>query len=78
MHGLVVLTGTARFRTVRPQGVLDVAGVVRHIQPSREDVLTAQQMAWCGGRLACHRQRLSRQTDVAHHASLTRQLGDVP
>src|SRR5712691_8962383 len=73
-----VLTGTAAFQTARPQGVFDVPGVVRHIQHFTEQVLTIQDLYLCVGRLECQRKRLSRQTDVEHHAYLQRTFGDVP
>jgi hypothetical protein len=78
IHALVVFTGNARFRTARPVGVFDLPGVVRHIQDWRTPVLTEQHMEWCVGRLECQRYRLSRQTDVEHHAYLVRKFGDVP
>lgn len=78
IHSLVVFTGTAEFQTARPKDVFDVPGVVRHIQQYTEKVLTAKDMHMCVGRLECQRKRLSRQTDVEHHAYLTRKFGDVP
>ena len=78
IHPLVVLTGRARFHLGPPPGIVDVAGLVQHIQGYRTSVLSEQHMAWCMGRLECQRYRLSRQTDVEHHASLTRTFGDVP
>jgi hypothetical protein len=78
IHPLVVFTGRATFHPGRPPGVVDLPGLVRHIQGYRTPVLSVQDLEWCVGRLACQRYRLSRQTDVEHHASLARTCGDVP
>jgi hypothetical protein len=41
-------------------------------------LLTMPDLYRCVGRLECQRKRLSRRTDVEHHASLTRTFGDAP
>jgi len=78
IHALVVCTGTATFRTSRPQGVVDILGLVQYVRRWTVPVLTVQEMEHGVGRLECQRKRLSRRTDVEHHAYVTRKFGDVP
>ena len=77
IHSLVAFTGDAEFKTERPKGVFDVAGLVQHIRQFTSDVITEDKLHLCVGRLECHRKLISGQTDVEHQAYLNRKHGDA-
>lgn len=77
IHSLVVFTGDAVFKTGYPAGVYDVTGVIQHIGQFTTEVLTANRLQFCVGRLECHRKIISGKTDVEHHEYLNRKFGDA-
>ena len=77
IHSLVAFTGDAKFKTERPTGVFDVAGLVQHIGQFTSEVLTENRLQFCVGRLECHRKLISGQTDIEHQAYLNRKHGDA-
>jgi hypothetical protein len=77
IRSLVAFTGNAVFKTERPAGVLDVAGLVQHIGQFTAEVLTENRLQFCVGRLECHRKIISGQTDVEHQEYLNRKHGDA-
>jgi hypothetical protein len=77
IHSLVVFTGTATFATGLPPQVYTLQGLVDHLAHQTHQVLTMQDLHLCVGRLECQRYRLSRQTDVEHHAYLARKFGHL-
>jgi hypothetical protein len=76
VHGLVVMTGSARFQDTRPENVVDLASLVPHIEQWQEQVLSRQQVHLYVGRLECTRRQITRQTDVEHQAYLQRKFGE--
>ncbi len=77
IHSLVVFTGDAVFKTERPKGVFDIMGLIQHIRQFSNEVLTENRLQFCVGRLECHRQLISGQTDVEHQGYLNRKFGDA-
>jgi len=77
IHSLVAFTGNAVFKTERPAGVFDVAGLIQHIGQFTTEVLTENRLQFCVGRLECHRKIISGKTDVEHQEYLNRKHGDA-
>lgn len=77
IHSLVAFTGDAVFKTERPVGVFDVAGLIQHIELFTTEVLTENRLQFCVGRLECLRKTISGQTDVEHQEYLNRKHGDA-
>jgi len=77
VRSVVVFAGEGEFRTRRPDGVFSTAELVDHIRGFDEEVMSENRLQFCVGRLECHRHSLTRETDVAHRASLQRRFGDV-
>jgi hypothetical protein len=77
IHSLVAFTGDAVFKTERPAGVFDVAGLIQHIGQFTTEVLTENRLQFCVGRLECHRKIVSGKTDVEHQEYLNRKHGDA-
>lgn len=77
IHSLVVFTGNAVFKTERPGGVFDAAGLIQYIGQFTTGVLTENRLQFCVGRLECHRKTISGKTDVEHHEYLKRKHGDL-
>jgi hypothetical protein len=77
IHSLVAFTGDAVFKTERPAGVFDVAGLIQHIGQFTTEVLSENRHQFCVGRLECHRKNISGKTDVEHQEYLNRKFGDA-
>jgi uncharacterized protein YukJ len=77
IHSLVAFTGNAVFKTERPAGVFDVAGLIQHIGQFTTEVLTENRLQFCVGRLECHRKSITGKTDVEHQEYLNRKHGDA-
>lgn len=77
IHSVVAFTGNAEFKTERPAGVFDVAGLIQHIGQFTTEVLTENRLQFCVGRLECHRKIISGKTDVEHQEYLNRKHGDA-
>jgi restriction system protein len=77
IYSLVAFTGNAVFKTERPAGVFDVAGLIQHIGQFTTEVLTENRLQFCVGRLECHRKSISGKTDVEHQEYLNRKHGDA-
>ena len=77
VHSVVVFTGDAVFKTPMPREVMGLAQLPNHLRDFMTEVLSQNRLEFCVGRLECHRQTLSRQTDVEHVAGLNRKFGSV-
>ncbi len=77
IHSLVAFTGDAVFKTERPVGVFDVAGLIQRIELFTTEVLTENRFQFCVGRLECYRKIISGQTDVEHQEYLRQKHGDA-
>jgi Nuclease-related domain len=76
VHSVVVFTGSAKFRTARPEGVFEMDRLVPHIREYADVVMSTNRMQFCVGRLENGRMALTRETDVQHRANLQRRFGD--
>lgn len=76
VRSAVVFSGDGEFRTPRPEGVFSIPGLVAHLMTFTEEVISENRLQFCIGRLEWWRFSLTRETDVAHRASLQRRFGD--
>ncbi|MEP7248113.1 MAG: nuclease-related domain-containing protein [Gammaproteobacteria bacterium] len=77
VHSVVVFTGDAVLKTPMPREVLGLGQLAEYLRDFRTEVISQNRLEYCVGRLECHRQALTRQTDVEHVARLNRRFGDV-
>lgn len=75
VKSIVVFTGEAQFRTPVPTDVFDVSAFVDHIRAQRVEVMSANRMQFCVGRLETARLAISGETDVQHVQNLERWHG---
>lgn len=75
VHSVVVFTGSAVFMTARPQEVFLLGELVNHIRRYDTEEISLNQLESFVGRIECHRQALTRQTDVQHREHLKRKFG---
>lgn len=75
IHSVVVFSGDAIFETPRVDGVVALNELVAHLQGFSAEVLSANRVQFCVGRIECLRKALTRQTDVEHVAHLQRRFG---
>lgn len=75
IHSVVVFTGEAEFRTDVPSGVFDLLGFVEYVQNFKTEVMSANRLQFCVGRLETTRLAITKQTDLEHLQSLERRHG---
>ena len=68
--GLVVFTGEAEFKTVKPLRIHSLQSLISHLTNLNEELLTENRMQFCVGRLECNRLALTQETDVEHQENL--------
>jgi hypothetical protein len=74
---VVVFTGEARFMTDIPKGVFDISGLIGYLRDQTVEVMSANRMQFCVGRLETARLSISGKTDVEHVQSLERRRGSA-
>jgi restriction system protein len=72
INSLVVFTGNADFKTIRPLGVYSLGSVMEHLTSFKEELITENRMQLCVGRLECKRLALTKETDVEHVENLNK------
>lgn len=75
VKSIVVFTGDAQFRTPVPTGVFSLSAFVDHIRAQRVEIMSANRMQFCVGRLETARLAISEETDVQHVQNLERWHG---
>lgn len=69
---VVVFTGDAEFKTEVPQGVYRLHGLISFLRDQSNEMMSANRMQFCVGRLETIRLAISGETDVKHIESLER------
>lgn len=69
---IVVFAGDAEFQTDRPAGVFTVPELIEYLRSCREELLSANRVQFCVGRLETARLAISKQTDLEHVQHLQR------
>lgn len=72
VRSVVVFTGDAEFKTDVPDGVFTLASVVAYIEEHRTEVMSANRLQFCVGRLETSRLSITKATDVEHIQRLRR------
>ena len=70
VQGMVVFTGTAEFKTIKPSGVYSLQTMIDHLRSRDVEVLSENRMQFCIGRLEHLRLSLTQETDVQHQTNL--------
>jgi hypothetical protein len=74
IHSIVVFTGTAEFKTTMPEGAIQHNQLGDYIRAFQEDVLSANRVQFCVGRLECKRYAVTLKTDLEHLAYLEKKF----
>jgi len=77
IRSAVVFTGTAEFKTEVPVGVFELPEFVELIKEITTEVMSANRIQFCVGRLETARMAISGKTDVEHVESLERRHGSA-
>jgi hypothetical protein len=75
IRSAVVFTGNAEFKTEVPEGVFELMDFIEHVRSSSVQVMSANRMQFCVGRLEAARLAISGQTDIEHIQNLERRHG---
>ena len=75
VQSVVVFTGAAEFKTDVPPGVFHLTELIAHLSARSLEVMSANRMQFCVGRLETARLAISGQTDLEHVQSLERRHG---
>ena len=73
---IVIFAGPAEFMTDIPQGVFSISAFIEHVRSSTEEVMSANRLQFCVGRLETARLAISGKTDLDHIQSLRRRHGN--
>lgn len=75
IQSIVVFTGDAVFKTSIPDGVFTLAGCMAYVSSHTTEVMSANRVQFCVGRLETARLSISKSTDVEHVQQLRRRYG---
>jgi len=73
---IVVFIGHAEFKTTIPDGVFTLAGFLAFVESRTIEVMSANRLQFCVGRLETARLSFTRTTDVEHVQQLRRRYGN--
>lgn len=72
---IVVFTGTAEFKTKRPEGVLILDELADYINSHNDGSISLNRVAFSVGRIECARYQLTEKTDIEHQRFLEKKFG---
>ncbi|MBL8224394.1 MAG: NERD domain-containing protein [Chromatiales bacterium] len=72
---VVVFTGTAEFKTAMPDGVFSLEGFLSYVESQTVEVMSANRVQFCVGRLETARLSVTKETDIEHVQRLRRRYG---
>lgn len=75
VHNIVVFTGNGVFKTPKPDNVFYLKELTHEIDRYSDNALSLNRLQFCVGRLEYMRLELTRETDIEHHAYLTKRFG---
>ena len=73
---VVVFTGDAEFKTTIPDGVFTLAAFLAYVERHATEVMSANRVQFCVGRLETARLSITKTTDVEHVQGLRRRYGN--
>lgn len=76
VQSIVVLTGTAEFKTEIPDDVIVIAQLGQYLRRFTDEVMSENKLQFCVGRLETARLAISGEIDVEHVRSLALRFGD--
>ena len=76
IHQVVVFTGNAEFKTTVPDGVFTLAEFPAYVERHATEVMSANRVQFCVGRLETARLSITKRTDVEHVQQLRRWYGN--
>jgi hypothetical protein len=74
-YPVVVFTGSAKFKTSKPEGVFTPSQLVSYINSKQDTKLTSEQLRGAIGQLEHARYLISKETDIEHQANLEQKFG---
>ena len=75
VYGIVVFSGNAVFKTVKPNNVYYIEELIPAIEKYPEGILSLNRIQFCIGRLEYMRLALTRKTDIEHQQYLIQRFG---
>ncbi len=75
IHNMVVFSGNAVFKTVKPDNVHHIDELIPSIEKYRDGTLSLNRVQFCIGRLEYMRLEVTRKTDIEHQQYLTQRFG---
>lgn len=75
IHSAVVFTGSATFKTDVPDGVFAVSQFLVHVASHKGEVMSANRVQFCVGRIEASRFAITLETDIDHVDRLRRKHG---
>lgn len=76
IRSIVVFTADAEFKTPIPDGVFTLEEFLAHLGRNTAEVMSANRVQFCVGRLETARLSITRKTDIEHIQQLRRRHGD--
>lgn len=75
VHSAVVFTGDSTFKTDVPEGVFTLSGFLAYVACQNVEVMSANRVQFCIGRLEASRLAVTQETDIEHVDRLRRRHG---
>jgi len=76
IQSIIVFTGDAEFKTTIPDGVFTLAGFLAFVEHRTTEIMSANRVQFCVGRLETARLSITRTTDVEHVQQVRRRYGN--
>lgn len=74
IHSIVVFTGSARFKTAVPKGVVYLHQLTEYLNGFQDGTISTNRVEFCVGRLECKRYEATNMTDIQHQAYLAKKF----
>jgi len=76
IQSIVVFAGDAEFKTTIPDGVFSLEDFLTHVARQKAEIMSANRLQFCVGRLETSRLSITQNTDVEHVRHLRRKFGN--
>jgi hypothetical protein len=73
---IVVFTGNVEFKTPIPEGVLSLAEFLTYVERHTTEIMSANRLQFCVGRLETARLAITKTTDIEHVQQLRKRYGN--
>jgi hypothetical protein len=75
IYSVVVFTGSGQFKTPIPKGVVYLDQLADFLRNFQDEIISANRVEFCVGRLECKRYEVTKITDIQHQAYLAQKFG---